>query len=186
LKVGFGMANHEKESDDRLMVLTAGGDLPAFEELLRRYEKRVLNYAYRILADAGAAEDVLQQTFLNLFESAGTYTPEGKFPAYLFRIARNLSLNESARQRPKTAPDLRPLRTEADPAGYAVAREERDRVRKAVASLGDKDREIVWLRVYQKMPYKQIAELVGIKEDTARSRMRYALEALARVLAKKK
>jgi RNA polymerase sigma-70 factor (ECF subfamily) len=178
------MVERSRIPDEELMGRVGRGDLEAFEELVRRYGKRVLNFANQFVRDRAAAEDLHQQTFLKLFEAAASYKPTGSFPAYLFRIARNLSLNEIARRRPQPAPLSERASGEPAPPAQLQAREESDRVRRTLESLPPRDREIIWLRTYEKMSYREISELTGVKEDTARSRMRYALRLLEKRLGR--
>ncbi|MHC5037568.1 MAG: RNA polymerase sigma factor [Planctomycetota bacterium] len=171
--------------DDELMTRVGQGDLASFETLVSRYEKRILNFARQMVRDPATAEDILQQTFLNLFENAKSYRPAGKFPTFLFRIARNLCLNEMTKKKP--APTSLPERAGVgdDPAALAETTEEIARLRKGLAALPPRDREIIWLRIYEGMPYGQISELIGVKEDAARARMHYALQVLSRKVRKK-
>ncbi|MHC4779340.1 MAG: RNA polymerase sigma factor [Planctomycetota bacterium] len=176
------MTDKPHESDEILMNRVARGDAGAFETLLLRYENRVLNFANQLVRNRTTAEDIVQTTFLRLFQSAPRYKPAGKFVGYLFRIARNLALNELAKKRPGGGLEQEPSSSKYDPASRALSAEEDSRVRGALENLSPADREIVWLRIYEKMPYREIAELTGTREGAARSRMRYALEDLARLL----
>jgi len=176
------MKGASKESDDSLMARVAKGDSIAFEALLTRYDRRILNFANHIVRNRATAEDILQGTFLRLFENAKTYRPSGTFSTFLFRIARNLSLNELAKTKPTGTITSDPSSSRDDPGVLALASEEARHLRRALQGLADQDREIVWLRVYEKMSYREISDVTGLKENTARSRMRHALTHLSRRL----
>jgi RNA polymerase sigma-70 factor (ECF subfamily) len=86
-------------ADDQLMRRAAGGDLPSFEELAVRYRDIGIRYCRRILGDYQAAEDVVQEGFVNLFHSLGKYVEKGKFRLYFFRILSNLCIDHIRRRR---------------------------------------------------------------------------------------
>lgn len=180
------MPDRETITDETLMARLAAGDSGAFETLLRRHADRVHRFANTMLRDAAAADDAVQQTFLRLLQNAASWKPTGPLPAYLLRITRNLCLNEITRRRPREHADLDPASEDHDPARIAEDREEAGRVRAALDALAPRDREILWLRVYEKLSYREISEITGIQEDSARSRMRYALNALSALLGKKR
>jgi RNA polymerase sigma-70 factor (ECF subfamily) len=172
----------DSTSDDQLVAQAAGGSTRAMEELYARYRTRVMGYAFRVTGDRALAEDVLQRTFLYLFQHLDRYEPRGKFGAYLFRIARSYATDESVlarRAREPVAPRLGenlytvPIEGDAEDS----ARKE-EGVRAAVQELSAPLREVVELRLYQGLDYEQVAEVAGVSEATARSRMRYALESL--------
>lgn len=174
----------KEKADDELVALGLAGAAQALEELYARYRAPILGYAYRMTGDRSLAEDVFQETFVYFFEHLRRYEPRGKLGAYLFRIARNMALDERAAARRSRPEEGRPWAYSPAPPADAPA-EEREaaaiseaRARQAILGLSPLLREVVELRVYQGFEYARIAEITGVSEPTARSRMRYALEAL--------
>jgi RNA polymerase sigma-70 factor (ECF subfamily) len=86
------MADADARTDEQLMHACAAGDMAAFEVLLRRYERRILSYAYRILRDYDVSRDIYQQTFLNIFEKREQYRETARFSTYVYCVAHNLCL----------------------------------------------------------------------------------------------
>jgi RNA polymerase sigma-70 factor (ECF subfamily) len=163
-----------EKSDDDLAVQARAGSRAAMETLYRRYRERILTFAFRMTGDRSLAEDVFQNTFLYFFEHLGRYDPQGKLAAYLFRIARSLALDavKAGRRERRILGRLEPVEVPAEEAPPT------DRVQKALLDLEPHLREVITLRLTDGLDYARIGEIVGVSEATARSRMRYALEAL--------
>jgi RNA polymerase sigma-70 factor (ECF subfamily) len=166
-------------SDDDLVAQARTGSAPAMERLYRRYRDRIMTFAFRMTGDRSLAEDVFQSTFTYFYEHLDRYDPQGKLSAYLFRIARSLALDvlKAGRRRRKALGRVEPA--EATPAEEPPPT---DRAEKALLELPAPLREVVTLRLYEGLDYARIAEITGVSEPTARSRMRYALEALREAL----
>ncbi len=158
-------------NDDDLAIAARGGSGDAMAELYRRYAGRLLAYAFRLSGDRDAAEDVVQDVFTHFFRRLEQYRPEGKLAAYLFRIAHSRATDEAVDRRRRAAP-LPP------PSPPAAPDPERARLDQAVDRLPAHLKEVVLLRLHQNLDYAAIAASTGVSEATARSRMRYALEAL--------
>ena len=174
------------------------GDVKAFQTLLERHQKKVFNFILRFIGDRERANDLLQETFLRVVKQRATYTPSARFTTWVFRIARNLSIDELRRRTHRRHTSLdhpthqrdgakTPLeRIPGDSASgfnHTDAQEIRERVQAAIDELSDEQREVFVMRHLQQMPFKAIAEVVGEKENTVKSRMRYALENLRVALA---
>jgi RNA polymerase sigma-70 factor (ECF subfamily) len=175
------------------------GDGSAFEELLRRHQRPVLNFIYRYVGSRSTAEDLTQDVFLRIIRRARSYKREAKFTTWLYTIARNICVDHARRMQHRRAASLdQPLRADgedrrtlgdniaaedADVAREAIGHELGQRIRAAVEGLADEQREVFLMREYLGLPFKEIADIVGIPENTAKSRMRYALEKLRADLA---
>lgn len=190
------MAEADPRTDEQLMHACVAGDLAAFELLVRRYERRMLSYAYRLLGDYETARDVYQQAFLNIFEKRSQYRETARFSTYLYCVAHNLCQNELRRQqrrrmasleRPSAADDEASLRDwlvddHPEPV-EPLSREEEDHLlHQAVANLDPIYREVIALRIFEGLPFNDIAEITGTGSSTVKSRMRYALAYLERAL----
>ena len=92
-----------KDLDSELMIRFQRGESSAFDELVRRNRRRVLNFVFRYVGEPDAAEDVAQEVFLRVFRARATYRPTARYSTWLFRIAINLSLN-AIRDRSKQKP----------------------------------------------------------------------------------
>ena len=172
------------ESDERLMLRFQVGDVRAFEELVRRHRTPVFSFLLRLTGDRGRAEDLCQDAFLRVVKAAETWEPRATFRTWVFAMARNLAVDEARRQAfRRTEPLDDPARgVEASEApGPERAAEGallRPKLEAAVAALPEEQREVFLLREHAGLKFGEIAEVTGVAENTVKSRMRYALEAL--------
>jgi RNA polymerase sigma-70 factor (ECF subfamily) len=135
----------------------------------------------------------MQETFLRVIKGAARYQQKAKFTTWLYTIARNLCVDQSRRAKHRKAQSLDQPMSKSDESGtlldvlpgdglasdrQAVSRELHKRLHGAIANLGDEQREVFLMRQFLDMPFKEIAEVVGVPENTVKSRMRYALEKL--------
>ncbi len=185
------------DSDESLMLRYQKGDARAFEVLVQRHRRPIFNFVLRYVRDTVAAEDVTQDTFLRVVRSADHYVREAKFTTWLFTIARNLCVDASRRAKHRNMASLdAPIDSESGTAkiefvaseGPAVDRqaiggELKQRMQLAIAELPEEQREIFLLREVGDLQFNEIAEIIGVPENTVKSRMRYALEKLREALA---
>lgn len=171
------MADRETE----LMLRVKGGDRAAFEELYKLYQKPLANYLYRLSWNRALSEDLLQEAFLRLWKAAPTYEPTAKVSTYIFKIAHNLFINESARRREKALEGTDQARR-ADPASDLHRREVQAAVKRAIESLPEGERECLVLSEYNGFKYAEIAEILGIPLGTVKSRMFSAVQRLKEAL----
>ena len=174
-------------TDDELAAAGQRGSADALEELYRRHRKPLMGFVARLTGDRAMAEDVLQSTFVYFFQHLDRYEPQGKLGAYLFRIARSTALDELASARRERSAAREYLYTPAPQTGSSpeeeqAARALETRVRGAMDALPVHLREVVVLRLYEDLDYARIGEITATSEATARSRMRYALDALRQKL----
>jgi len=179
----------ERISDDDLIRMYREGDAEAFDTLFDRYYTSVYNFARTMLGGAGGAEEVLQETFLAVAQTARTYTPRGRFRAWLMRIVRNRCLNRiESRRRQRAAlagSSLDVVEIASDdppPARQAEANEQRAILRAAVASLPDRQREAIALYAFEQMTYREIAEVLEVPTNTVKTLIHRARANLARSL----
>jgi RNA polymerase sigma-70 factor (ECF subfamily) len=172
-------------------------DAHAFELLLERYQGAILRHLTRLTHDDTAAQDLVQETFLRVWTRTAQWDGRGSFKAWLYRIATNLALNHlrTVRRRREEPlghggdPDLdegdRPPAWLADSevpgldAGLERA-EERERLRRLVRALPDSKRALLRLVHEMEMTVRDAADELGIPEGTAKSRLHYARQRLAR------
>ncbi len=189
-----------RPSDEALMLQYAEGDVQAFEMLLARYRKSVYGYLIRLVG-VERAEDLFQETFLRVIRARSSFKARSRFSTWVFRIAHNVSVDalrkagkahltslsqpvEEGVERERTLEETLPAK-QPDPA-QALYREELDvLVESLIAKLPKEQREVLLLREHGELPFAEIAEIVGCTVNTAKSRMRYALESLREGLAQK-
>ncbi len=182
-----------EDADEALMFRYQKGEVAAFEVLLARHRKPIFNFIYRFVGSREVAEDLLQETFLRVIKGAAGYQKKAKFTTWLYTIARNLCVDQSRRKKHRRHQSLdAPLRAGDESgslmdviAGDEMAsdrqvgnRQLHERLQQAIATLSDEQREVFLMREFLEMPFKDIAAVVGVPENTVKSRMRYALEKL--------
>jgi RNA polymerase sigma-70 factor, ECF subfamily len=177
--------------DETLAARVARGDSAALEELYDRYASRVLGISIKIVSDQALAEDILQETFWRVWQSAGTYQPQlGAFTGWLFRIARNLSIDAYRRRnvRPQAVMSTReegddPLLEQTPDPDMDVAEQAQSilrnrQVRQALASLPSVQRQVIEMAYFNGMTRQEIAEATGEALGTIHTRARLALQKL--------
>ena len=173
-------------TDEELVVCYAQGNNAAFDTLLGRYKSSVYSYIYYIVQDKELAEDIFQETFVKVIVTIkqGGYTENGKFKAWIMRIAHNLVIDSFRQERSENTisndeveVDLFNNRDlcEETIEDSLVRRQVLSDVRKLVKHLPDNQREVLEMRYYQDLSFKQIADLTGVSINTALGRMRYAI-----------
>jgi RNA polymerase sigma-70 factor (ECF subfamily) len=164
----------EQPSDAELMARVREGDRDAFADLVDRHKDAVVNYLTRLAGDRDRAEDLGQETFLRLFRSAADYTEQGYLRAYLYRIATNLVRSEERRERRLRllAPFLG-REEQAEPSAHSgLLRQELHRhVAAAVSKLPLRYRVPLVLHEIEGWSYVDIAEEIGCREGTVKSRV---------------
>jgi len=182
-------------SDSFLIESFLSGNQKSFEQLVRRHQSRIFSTALLVVRDKYVAEDILQESFIRFFKvlQSGKYKEEGKLLPYLLRISHNLAIDYIRTS--KKAPAI----TSADGEDVfrfldlkvesTLDRMEKDelngRLKWAIAQLPDDQREVVILRHFAQMTFKEIAELTGLNINTALGKMRYAIKGLRKHLVQK-
>jgi RNA polymerase sigma-70 factor, ECF subfamily len=186
-------------TDEALMIRFQSGDRAAFTFLVKRHQGTLFNFALRHLRTQPGAEEVVQDAFVRVVQNAADFKHEARFSTWLYTIARNLcidqlrkralrrhpSLDESKRSEDSEGPTLgeQTADSRANVERAAVSGEIRERVLAAVDELPEEQREVFLMREVSNLPFKEIAEIVGVPENTVKSRMRYALERLQAALS---
>lgn len=187
-------------SDEDLMRRCQLGEAESFDQLFARYEAPTLALLLRLVGERGAAEALLQEAFLRIYREADSYEHPRKFSTWFFTIVRNLAKNELRyRQRhparsldepvapsagaspaPSGADELRaPGRT---PLSGIVSKEVMSRLHKAIQELPEPEREALILHRFGNLKYREIADVLGARLGTVRSRLHSALNRLRQAL----
>jgi RNA polymerase sigma-70 factor, ECF subfamily len=169
--------------DDDWMLLARSGRPGAFDELVKRHQASVLAVAYRYLGQREAAKDVAQNTFVEVYRRLGEYRPQGRFRAYLHRILLN-QCRMAVRSRGIRRRFQERIEREEEGDGAALpdeeilARERQRQVERALLGLSEKLRAVVVLHFSGELSHAEIAEALGIKVGTVKSRLSAALVVL--------
>ena len=163
------------------MMAVKKGDRDAFDDLMRKYYPRILNFAYRFIGNRQLAEDLTQDVFLKVYNSAARYQPRSKFQTWLYTIAKNTCLNELRRIRGKMLSlddtvDVKEgeLKKElpdpgADPAVEFLQKEKERQVRAAIHELPENQRIAVILKRYEDFTYAEIAATLAVTDQAVKS-----------------
>ncbi|MCC5828774.1 MAG: sigma-70 family RNA polymerase sigma factor [Phycisphaeraceae bacterium] len=190
-----------KLSDEALVEAYRAGRAEAFTVLVERYRRELFHFLVRFVANRAAAEDVFQESFLQVHNAIATFDTSRRFKPWLFTISANKARDWLRRNRTTqhshSAPlpgsssgndgdgqtafiDLMPA-PETEPSGQVESEEQRQQVRKVVDSLPDHLREVLVLAYFQRLAYKEISEIIQIPLGTVKSRLHAAVATFAQM-----
>lgn len=188
------MRNLEEMTDEELALLYVEGDNRAFDELLSRNEVKLFTYILFMVHDQEVANDVFQETFVKVISKLQKhqYVPNGKFGAWCMRIAHNVMMDMYRESRskhfvdPNENNDLSNIGSDdlldSNAEDALVNSQVLSDVKKMMNQLPALQREVVYMRYYQQLSFKEIAEATGVSINTSLGRMRYALLNLRRMV----
>ena len=173
-------------TDEELVALSAEGNNGAFDVLLKRHQVRTFNYIYYIVKDKELANDIFQETFVKAIMTIkqGRYTENGKLKAWITRIAHNLIIDNFRQERSENTVSNDEVEVDlfnniklcdGTIEDNIVRRQVLSDVKKLVKHLPDSQREVLEMRYYQDLSFKEIADITGVSINTALGRMRYAI-----------
>jgi len=172
-----------EESDDEIMRRVAGGDHRAFTRIVKRYQPRAWSVAMRYCGNQAAAQDIVQDTFLRVLQYAGRYRPEGRFPAWFFRILTNRALDDtSAGPVLFVADPPDPPGPQGPPELLDAARRNAS-VERALRCLPETQRMALLLKYSEGMGYDEIAQVMNTSPKAVERLLARGREKLARLLA---
>ena len=173
-------------NDKELVIRYQNGDVASFEVLVDRYQNKVYSYVLMLVKDKQLADDIFQDTFLKIIRTikAGFYKEEGKFIQFAMRIAHNLIIDHF--RKAKRLPMVDPTKEDYDMLANArfldpsieeqiITDQIHDDIRKMIEFLPEEQREVLNMRMYADMSFKEIADATNVSINTALGRMRYAL-----------
>jgi RNA polymerase sigma-70 factor (ECF subfamily) len=180
------------DPDAALMLRVKHGDLEAFGQLVQKYKHPIVNVIYRMLHDMDEAEDLAQNVFIRVFQSAGRYEVSAKFSTWIFTIARHLCLNEIRRRGrhpaqslessqsddPEQAPRQYPDAKTFSPPESFLHKELEQKIQQALAELPDKQRVAIALCQEDELSYEEIAEVLGCSLSATKSLIHRGRETL--------
>ena len=172
-------------SDEVLIGRIANGDRLAMQVLYARYHVRVFRFVVRLVRDESTAEDLISEVFLDVWRQAGRFEGRSAVSTWMLAIARFKALS-ALRRRPEQELDDRTAEAIEDTADDPhTALEKKDKgaiLRKCLTELSAEHREIIDLVYYHEKSVEEVAEIVGIPENTVKTRMFYARKRLAELL----
>jgi RNA polymerase sigma-70 factor (ECF subfamily) len=170
-----------------LLAKARGGSLLAFEEIVKRYERRVYGIALRIVRRHEVADDVAQEAFMRAHQALSTFDLDRPFGPWICRIASNLAINHVRSPQAREAP-LPEGHAETPAPGkgaldLVLEREAREVLERALLGLPAEQRAVFALRTFEELSYREISEALGISIGTVMSRLSRARERLREALA---
>ncbi len=176
----------QQAEEARLAQAARAGEQSAFATLVERYSGAVFNQAYRMLGDAGEAEDAVQEVFLRAYRRLDTYDPQRRFVTWLLTIGSNYCIDRLRRRRFSwlTLDDVAfwlPS-VEAGPERSALRSEQRDMVQRALQQLPENYRSVTVLRYWHDLSYLEIAAALNLTEATVKTRLHRARKMIAEAL----
>ena len=187
-------------SDNELVKLYIDGNEESLSILVNRHKRRVFSYLYLITRNKELTEDVFQETFFKVIQTLkkGQYNEEGKFLPWILRIAKNLMIDHF--RRVKKMPTISSVTNDegervdifdiipqphSETRDTAEAKQFKEMIRNVVGELPPDQREVVIMRTYYDMSFKEISEITNVSINTSLGRMRYALINLKKMIEEK-
>ncbi|MBR5807176.1 MAG: RNA polymerase sigma factor [Alistipes sp.] len=184
-------------SDQELLDMYQQGDREAVSQLLERHARRVRDYVRMLVKDSDVADDLTQEVLIKVVKvlDEGRYTDKGRFLPWVLRIAHNRVLDYFRAQKQvktvsesSTGFDILGNKNLAEPSieDQLVSEQQAEEVRALIELLPEEQREVVKMRYYEGLSFKEIAEHTGVSINTALGRMRYALINMRQMIKEKK
>ncbi len=176
------------EEDALLLAKVAAGNRDVFNQIIKKYQARLLNFLYRLLGDKHLAEEVAQETFLRIYLKAASYLPQSKFSTYLYQVARNIAFNTMRHRKfvtffrdPFQADKVYEVRTYQDQEDYRQYLKEV--VQHFLQKLPEAQKTALVLAKYEGLPYEEIAAVMKTSVPAVKSLVHRATETLRKKLS---
>ena len=172
------------DPDAALVEAIRSGDRAAFNQVVTKYQRPLYYLALRYLKNEADAADVAQRSFVRVYKSIGSFRGKSSFRTWLYRIAINLSLNHLRDHRREHASEIAEdaLATDAIGAGRLQDAEQSRQLRAAIDQLPPKQRMVLELRIYDELPFKEVAALADCTENAAKVNFHHAMKRLRALL----
>jgi RNA polymerase sigma-70 factor (ECF subfamily) len=167
-------------TDEELVAAFQAGDATAFDQLVRRWDRRIHGAIYRVVGADEDARDLCQEAFLKAYRGLGTFKREARFSSWLYQIALNVCRDRMRRRRGRTAVSLEEIEGSAEgglrapdpgPLEIALSRDLRRAVARAMEELTPEEREVIVLKEYQGLTFPEIAETLSVPLSTVKTRL---------------
>ena len=187
------MSYHQQNLDDAILVSDyIGGNERALEVLILRHKLKIYNFIYSKVYDRDTAEDIFQETFIKVIKTLkrGVYNEEGKFLPWVMRIAHNLVIDFFRKNNRiptfdnNDEYDIFQLISDGSPTAERSMIDDQvvEDLQKLIVELPDDQKDVLTMRLYKDMSFKEIAESTGVSINTALGRMRYAIINLRKMI----
>jgi RNA polymerase sigma-70 factor, ECF subfamily len=181
-----------ESTDAEVMLRVKAGDDAAFDFLVQKYRRQIINFMYRMAHNTAAAEDLAQEVFLRVYRSRSSYEASAKFTTWLYRIATNLGMNYARDTRHERPENIMNLDEPDEETGQSpdladktptveeeiMRRERLKAIRQKVEALPERQKMAVLMHKYQQMDYRQIADVLKLSESATKSLLFRAYETL--------
>jgi RNA polymerase sigma-70 factor (ECF subfamily) len=183
-------------TDEALVQQLQAGDTDSLGVLVARWEQPLFRFVYRMVPRQEDARDICQETFLRVLKKADRYRPGSRFSTWMYQIALNLCRDQARKRRrwslivsedqepPERAAGTGPRPLDEDPEGAAGRNEMNRAVHRALEELPAEQREVLLMKEFEGLKFREIAEILGCPESTVKSRMYYGLDGVRAALRK--
>lgn len=177
------------QTDEDLLQAVRAGDGDSLGVLVDRWERPLFRFAYRLLDRRDDARDVCQETFLRILKKADHFKDGARFSTWMYQIALNLCRDHLRRRRRwgvilDETEETQTLPSTHDPSVDFALQEQRQALTRALAEIPKEQREVLVLKEFEGLKFREIAEILGCPESTVKSRMYYGLSGLRSALAR--
>ena len=184
------MSDLNKEATNQLVKRMKNGDASAFKFFFDTWKDRIFNFALRYSNDSYFAHEVMQKTFIQVYEKIHQLNDHTKLKSWLYRIASNNCFSEGRRVSRNTFVEVNEVHNTIDaqqsPSGRFEKEEIKDLVIETLQMIPEDQRRVIIMKEYEGLKFREIAELLGESENTVKSRMYYGLDAMRKVLIQRK
>ncbi len=190
------MKNTDPTLEKELIRSYLEGNLSSLQKLIKKYENRLFSYIFMLVKDKQLADDIFQETFIKVINTlkSGRYNDEGKFIQWTMRIAHNLVIDHFRKSKKVSYVDNRYDESDVFDNLFIADQSVEDKmvmsqiykdVKKLMNNLADDQREVLYLRCYAGLSFKEIADQTDVSINTALGRMRYALINIRKMIEEK-
>jgi RNA polymerase sigma-70 factor (ECF subfamily) len=175
-----------KQPDITVFEQIQRGNTSAFNALVAEWQDSIHRFAYRFFYDADDAQEITQKTFIRVFSNLDQLDDPDKFSSWIYRIAKNLCLDELKRAGRKKSSPLELVKSEriadGNPAKKMEAKELGEWIQKALLAIPEEQRVVIIMKEYEGLTFKEIAEILDESESTVKSRLYYGFKKLRDIL----
>lgn len=171
----------EELSDEKLMLLTKNGNMAAFELIVKRWEKRIMQYILRQLRNLHDSEDTTQEVFISVFKASSQFNTKSIFKGWIYKIALNACINRVRRRR-KTQQMQDEAVVEASPEDRLIQDEQSRAISAIISKLPEVQRSCIILHRFEGFSYSEISDILGISMASVKSNIHRAYEVLKDLL----
>lgn len=182
------------QDDEALVAAAVAGSLPAWEKLVRRYERKIYNYGLRLTGNTTDAMDLMQEVFLGVYRNLHRFRGDARFSSWIFRIAHNKAVDMNRRNAllrgqgfsydESTTDDLPQISADAamEPDRRFADEQRNEQIAQLLQSLSLDQRLVIEMKIYQSLTFEEIAQMQDISENTAKTRFYTSLRKLKSIL----